>query len=409
VRPAFLSETLRRLVGGVQTMELSSLRHASDRRPGRPLAFLLHSLLGLKLSLFVFFVCATGTIAVVSHEIEWVFSPTVRASRPGEAVSWGTQYAAAKATYPTHAISGIEAGEESYLATTVHATNSAGERRVIYVDPATGRVTGESGWVTFSAFMRGLHYYLFIPDDWGFYAVTALGFVLMGSAVTGLIIYKKFWRGFFTLPRTDRSARVWWGGLHKLIGLWSVWFVFLIALTSMWYFVERLLYRVGVNFETPRAAISAESLAALGPETPQPLPLDELVAIAHRKIPDLEVKQIWFPDHPEEPIFIRGQASAWLVRDRTNSVELNPYTGEVLSVLRAEAMPLMERWVHTADPLHFGDFGGPWSKLVWVGFGLLMCLSAASGAVIYAKRTVKATALFRQTPVNPAPASGVVE
>lgn len=387
----------------------NTLGQADDRRTRRPLAFLLHSLLGLKLSLFVLFVCATGTIAVVSHDLEWVFSPKVRASRPGTAVSWGTRYAAAKAAYPTYAINGISAGEEPYLVTKVSATSPAGESRVIYVDPVTGRVTGESSWVTFSAFMRGLHYYLFTPGDWGFYAVTALGFVLMASLVTGLMTYKQFWRGFFTLPRTDRSARVWWGGLHKLIGLWSVWFVFLIALTSMWYFVERLLYRAEVDFETPQTTISNESLVALGPETPQPLPLDELVAVAHREIPDLEVKQIWFPDRPEEPLFIRGQASAWLVRDRTNSVELNPYTGEVLSVLRAEAMPLIERWAHTADPLHFGDFGGIWFKLVWVGFGLLMCLSAASGAVIYAKRTAKATALFRQSPMGFAPAGGVAK
>lgn len=368
----------------------------------RPLAFLIHSVCGLKLSVFVCFVCATGTIAVVSHELEWVFSPKMRTSRPGMQVSWGTQYAAAKAAYPTYAIRGIRAGEESYLVTKVDATSLAGEMRVIYVDPATGRVTGESSWVTFSAFMRGLHYYLFTPGDWGFYVVTALGFVLLGSVVTGLMIYKRFWRGFFTLPRTDRSARVWWGGLHKLIGLWSVWFVFIIASTSIWYFVERILYHAGVDFETRRTVIKSDSLAALGPEIPHPLPLDELVARALREIPDLKVKQIWFPDRLEEPIFIRGQASAWLVRDRTNSVELDPYTGEVLSVWRAEAMPLMKRWAHTADPLHFGDFGGMWSKLIWVGFGVLMCLSAASGAVVYAKRTAQATALCRQPSRTPA-------
>jgi uncharacterized iron-regulated membrane protein len=371
----------------------------------RPLAFLLHSLLGLKLSLFICFVCATGTIAVVSHELEWVFSPKMRTSRAGTAVSWGAQRTAAQAAYPTYALTGIEAGEEPYLTTKIHATSPAGERRVIYVDPATGRVTGESSWITFSSFMRGLHYYLFTPGDWGFYAVTALGFVLMGSLVTGLMTYKKFWRGFFTLPRVDRSARVWWGGLHKLIGLWSVWFVLLMALTSMWYFAERLLYRVGVEFETPRATISAESLGTLGPETPQPLPLDELIARARKEVSDLKVKQIWFPESPEAPISVRGQAGAWLVRDRTNSVELNPYTGEVVAVLGAEEMRLLERWVHTADPLHFGDFGGLWSKLLWVFFGLLLCVSAASGAVIYAKRTATATALFRQTLVNPVPAS----
>ncbi|MNJ80661.1 hypothetical protein D3C77_791260 [compost metagenome] len=43
-------------------------------------------------------------------------------------------------------------------------------------------------------------------------------------------------------------------------------------------------------------------------------------------------------------------------------------------------------------PLHFGDFGGLWLKLVWFLFGLLLTFMVLSGLLIWSKRTVKATA-----------------
>src|SRR3546814_10964427 len=61
---------------------------------------------------------------------------------------------------------------------------------------------------------------------------------------------------------------------------------------------------------------------------------------------------------PGDPLMFIGQADAWLVRDTANAVALDPYNGEVLEVRRAEELDALERWVHTADPLHFGTFAG---------------------------------------------------
>jgi uncharacterized iron-regulated membrane protein len=359
----------------------------------KPLSFRLHSLLGLKLSLLVLFVCLTGTIAVVSDEIEWLVSAKFRASATDRRVSWQAQYEAAQAAFPMYRIRYLSAGEEPYLASRISATGPSGESRTIYVDPATGTVNGQSGFITFRSFMRALHYYLFAPGDWGFYLVTSLGFVLMGSVITGFLVYKKFWRGFLSLPRTNRSARLFWGTLHKLVALWSAWFVVIIGVTSVWYFGERILYHLEIPIEGDLQGAARAEFA--GSEPARRKSLDDLVTKAREALPGLIVKSIELPVHAGDPIRIRGQASAWLVRDRTNGVSLDPYTGAVLSILRAQGMPFLERWVHTADPLHFGDFGGLWSKVLWVVFGLVMCALAASGVLVYAKRIQRS---LRQLP-----------
>jgi uncharacterized iron-regulated membrane protein len=382
------------LMASSENSTRANLTHMKGRWrlfPGKkPLPFILHSLFGLKLSLLLLFVCLTGTIAVVSDEIEWLASAKFRASATDRRVSWQTQYEAARAAFPMYQLTYINAGEEPYLATRILATSPSSELRTIYVDPATGKINGESGFITFRSFMRALHYLLFAPGDWGFFVVASLGFVLLGSAITGLLVYKKFWRGFFRMPRTDRGPRLFWGNLHKLFALWSLWFVLIMALTSIWYFGERILYRVGIDFEGHSAVLNLHEPVSTVVQSPKQRPLDELVLKAEEALAGLDVKRIVLPSDRSEPVYVEGQASAWLVRDRTNSVALNPYTGAVLSVRRAEGVPLLERWVHTADPLHFGDFGGLLGKLIWVLFGLIMCGLAASGVLIYTKRTSKA-------------------
>lgn len=214
----------------------------------RPLAFLLHSLFGLKLSLFVGFICLTGTIATVSHEIEWLVRPEVRASAPARPADWGRMWDAVRAAYPNAKLQGIgpyDRSDADYFAKTASVSLTSGQDIEVYVDPARG-VTGETRGPTFHHIMRGLHYYLLAPGDLPFYLVTAMGPVLLLSLVTGLLTYKKFWRGFFRMPRWGRDARTIWGDVHRLVGLWTIWFVAVIGLTCVWYIVDRAC----VDFET---------------------------------------------------------------------------------------------------------------------------------------------------------------
>jgi uncharacterized iron-regulated membrane protein len=337
------------------------------------------------------FVCLTGTVAVVSHEIDWLLRPEVRATVHGERVSWGRQLAAAHEAFPHHSIVFAEAGEEPYLATVFEAIDPAGDLRQIYVDPGTGRVTGESDWLTLPAFVRALHYHLFTDrtGGWMVYLVTSLGFVLLGSVVTGLLVYKRFWRGFARLPHRRRGSRVFWGGLHRLVGLWVVPFAVVIAVTSLWYLVEWALEERGVHFETYPQALTTAELSVPRPVAPERLPLDHLLGIAKRELPELAVERIWIPTAAEEPLYVTGRGTAALVRGRADGVELDPYTGAVRRVHRARDMGLIERWSHTADPLHFGAFAGGWSKLAWVVFGLLLSFSSWSGVLVYLRRISK--------------------
>jgi uncharacterized iron-regulated membrane protein len=263
-----------------------------------------------------------------------------------------------------------------------------GAEIAVLVDPATGTVTGEQRGVTFHSFMRGLHYYLFTPGDWGFCLVTSLGFALAASLMTGLLLYKRFWAGFLRWPRFHRDVRTWTGDLHRLMALWSLWFVALMSVTAIWYLLERA--GMALESDPPAAGPCAHMVQPDGAE------IARWVATAQARMPGLRITSIQLPWGEGEPAIVQGQWKAWLVRERTNAVFLEPTTGAVLGVREAHNMGAGERWVHTADPLHFGNFAGVAGKLVWVLLGLMLTGLSLTGAVINARRLAAMAARGRQ-------------
>lgn len=329
------------------------------------------------------FVSLTGTIATVSDELEWLFWPAVR-STAAENFSWQRQLEAARRAYPDYRFTYISAGEGSYLATQLRAVMPDGRRRNVFVDPGTNQVTAESRAVTFKSFMRAIHYYLFVPGDAIFYLISSLGIVLLASLVAGIAVYKKFWRGFFRMPRWGKGSRTVWGDVHRLAGLWSLPFVFIIGLTSVWYLVERAMYRAGLD---PEKTLQQTILAH--PASHSVKSLDEIVRTAENALPAYRVRSISLPRDADDAVVVQGQTAAWFVRERANRVAIDQHSGEVLATRHTKDQPAVELWSHMADPFHFGDFGGLWSKLLWVVFGLALCGLSVSGVIIYCQRMAR--------------------
>jgi uncharacterized iron-regulated membrane protein len=367
------------------TYQAASGTMQATKTSRRPLAYRLHSLLGLKLSLFMAFICATGTIATVSHEIEWLILPQVRATTSAEPAGWGAMWDAARRHRPKGWVRGIGSYDRSdagYFAKDAAVRLPDGREITVLVDPGTGQVTGEQIGTPFTAFMRGLHYYLFTPGDWGFYLVTSLGFVLLGSVITGLIVYKKFWRGLFKRPRAARGPRTLLGDLHRLAALWALPFTGIIAITSVWYVAER----AGVAWES-----AAPDTASPLRQQPTGAQVAGWVATASAAMPGLTVTGVSLPWGDGDPVVVQGEWKAWLVRERTNAAYIDPVTGKLLGLRAAHEMGAGERIVHTADPLHFGNFAGLTGKLLWFGFGVMLTGLAVSGAMIHGKRLAGAS------------------
>ena len=352
----------------------------------RRLWWIVHSWVGLKLSLFLVWVLLTGTFAVFAVEMDWLARPALRVQpQAAPHVSWGTMAAAATAALPEGRVDVIYAPPHAWFAAEAIARVDAKERRRIYINPYDGRVQGVAGWMSFQRFFREMHRHLLLPARFGIPLVSSLSILLLLSIITGLVTYKKFWRGFFRWPEGG-SARRLTGDLHRFGGLWSLWFTVVITLTGVWYLVESL----GGNAPVP----PPPRMAGRAQMHLDARRIDELVAIARSAYPNLQIRQLRLPAG-DRPLGVFGQADATVVRDRVNGVWIDPATGKVLGIVKGEALSVHQRISEMADPLHFGTWGGMTTKIVWFVFGLAMTALAVTGIVIYSVRLKKAYAAER--------------
>lgn len=357
--------------------------HTDQRKPrGRRLWFDLHSWVGLKLCLFLTFVCFTGTLAVLAHEIDWLLHPEIRVAPGPERASWGAMLAAAHSAYPDWELSAIEAPEGSRFAARVRARTPEGRLRFVWVDPYRGHVTGDTHWFNAHRFLRNTHRHLMLPVLYGVPLVAALSIPLVITLVSSLYIYRHWWRGFFARPRGDRPRRL-WGDIHRLAGVWSLGFVALMALTGGWYLVESL----GGGAEPPAKLQAGHAQGDASPASAAVI--DRAVAEAHVRWPAFEVRVVRSAG-AGGTLLLEGEAEAILVRPRANALAFDAANGRWIGSHDGRDMGVHQRIAEMADPLHFGNFAGLPVKLLWFVFGALLTTLCITGVYLYGLRIADA-------------------
>jgi uncharacterized iron-regulated membrane protein len=362
--------------------------------------FLVHSWLALPIWFFVLIVCVTGTLAVVSQEIVWLANPEMRASKPSddaELLTYDQILAAIKQAEPKAIVESIVRPDESHFALDVDISYPDGRSVAVYVNPYTGVIQGISPSFNFRQFTRALHGWWLVPFtngfSWGWYLVSFLGLPMLASLVTGLVVYKRFWKGFFkpTL-RIKHGARIFWGDFHRLSGIWSIWFIAVISITGTWFLIQALLAdnQITISSQPIVPVISRDKVPLSAPGVPAPMiALDDAINIATQRIPGFDVSFVGLPSNAYSHLSIGGRGWYPLM---FQTADINPYNGEITATHLLSDRTGLEFVTESMRPLHTGDFGGLWVKLIWFFFGLILSMMVLSGLLIWTKRTALATA-----------------
>ncbi|MEM6891496.1 MAG: PepSY-associated TM helix domain-containing protein, partial [Pseudomonadota bacterium] len=352
----------------------------------------IHGWSGTIVGLLLYVVIFTGAIVVFADEIGAWSRGVI-----GHKVEFGTQVdhrfrVAARSVdrnyYETVSISRTRTGDFRYIFEGHAIDPSSGEEVDalvrLRVDPESGEVLERwegleserpaDSSTALSRFWVELHQELYLPPPYGYFLVCVLGMQMMFAAVSGVLIHKHLVRDAFVAARNP-TRLVGARDLHVLAGTWGIPFAILLALTGAFL---GFAFSVGVpimaivSFDGDRQAM-IEALIAR-PETSVDLTPAPLAAL------DFVIR-----DAMERTGATVGsiQISNYDSVGATISVFMGPSPGgfagqrlEFDGVTRAfegvqpafgTAHSLSSTLFGIIRPLHFGDFAGLGSKLVWFG------------------------------------------
>lgn len=355
-------------------------------------AFTIHSWLGLSFCLLLTIILLSGTLAVFRDEIDWLIYPQSRVTPSVERAGIDQVLTAVRTAHPEMGLIGqvpVQGAGPRTALNIIAVSPKDGVRR-IWVDPYRGVVQGTTPFMMPGYFIGQFHSFLMIPT-WGYVIVCSFTFFMLASLVTGLITYRKFWRGFVRRPR-GRNLRTTMGDLHRLGGVWSIWFLVIMVLTSFFYFWirvgEPLLNFPQAIVEHKHPQVADDVLDKMGPQSPAVLPLDVLAERVRKTFPDFDIRYVNLPDVHGAPVTFNGNTGE-MFGPNLSEVHVDPYRGEVLGYdLSRDGFTFAYVRVLT-DAFHFGDFAGIVSKFIWFLFGLVTTGLSITGVIVFWKRTAR--------------------
>lgn len=344
----------------------------------------LHSWLGLIAGLGLLVVGLTGSLLVFKEEIDRVLVPRLvvlpDASRPR--LDHDQFLATLQDRLPGHQIAGWGKALKPGMSDAVYAIKIGyQEGKMLYVDSTTGlpRSADIERNETLGDWLLKLHFSFFAGHA-GELVVGLFGVVFCLLGITGVIIYRNFWKSLFQL-RWKKSARLFFSDLHKMVGISSTAFNLLLGFTGAWWNLSHLIGHL--TEEVPEPVVKT-----VDRQWADAVSIDKLVAAAREKLPGYQANWISFPRDKGGDVMMFGalEAQGALRSPYGSIVVFSGATGELKSATRASETGVGGQILDAFRPLHFGNFGGLPVKILWSLGGLAPAILALSGTFLWWKR-----------------------
>ncbi|MEV8467214.1 PepSY-associated TM helix domain-containing protein [Fluviibacterium sp. DFM31] len=352
-------------------------------RTFRTTVFKLHAWIGLNLSILMFLVLLSGSLLLYGVEIEAVLLPQMQAdsTAPQTPASVGQIFASVRDAYPDVQINSITPRGGGFLADTTFAVTRWGQQINVWTDPITAEVIGTTKVNGLRSFLHAFHVSFLMKMKLGDLAVLSFSIILFGMVVTGLITYRRFWKGFFRAPAGEVGSRGWWGGVHRLIALWTAPFL-IVATVSASYF---LLGHFGIRPAALNPAPTMERETVLPPGLDGEM-LDQVAAVASEAVGGMDITRLRMPGTKKQRFEIEGVTRHAAFEGGTALVLIDPSNLKVLGAYPASEATPGRKLARILQSLHYGTWAEGISRPLWLVFGLASSALALSGVLVFSAR-----------------------
>lgn len=361
---------------------MSGFWHKPREQRWRGWIFRIHLWSGLTIGLWAIIIGASGSVLVFKDEIESLVESEVFTVEPQPGLaSLDAVVATIGDQFPEHTVLGFGGLNEKKRSHRVRIGRRDKDGRIVsrlyvHYNQYTGEILGSyaprSG---FFGFFEKLHFYLFMGRT-GMKVNAFFGLALLTMCATGVVIWwpgAKAWREGIRVKWRAGRKRVNYD-FHRATGFFVVVLLAVMAFTGFYFgfpfFVMGALTKI-TGSDAAEARKFFRSPKSQVVEGAPRVSLDSLIRKSERLfVSGTELSRISVPARANGVFTLSGVRSGNpVLRGRTGAY-VDQYSGQVLASFDSREQSPGMRLALMFSPIHFGLWGGIWSKGIWFLLGL---------------------------------------
>lgn len=237
----------------------------------------------------------------------------------------------------------------------------------------------------------------------GMYVMGVVAVLYFLALMTGLIVLlPTLMKDFFAI-RKGKNKKRFWLDAHNVIGITSLPFHILICVTVISFAYHDVIYDAIGGLVSKDKSLSVRPPAAKVVEPVEPLNVEKIFANIQRHAPEYQISSISFNhlDNPEKASArVNLYSSEQMLRgDRFDVMMFNPYQTEPYKTnnLNTFAKP-MDQVVRSMFSLHFGNYGGEFTRWLYFVFGIAGAFLFYSGNILWIESRIKRRKISENLP-----------
>ncbi len=358
-------------------------------------SFYVHFYAGLIAGLLFTVVGITGSILVFIPELRVLEVPGHAVVHPeGQRLSLDSIYEIVKRSRPNDTIESFSSASErnSFELTPEKALNFRSfspqrERIQTFIDPYTGKILCQYNYNhRFLQKIYDLHDNL-LGGLTGRKINSWFAMLLWVVSIAGLLLWwrgKKYWRlGLEYRVKASWKRQVW--DIHNLGGFLFFLPLLLLAFTGIYYSYEKQYAKIASIVTHGTASIPIPRASIPGAQW---RPLDDILRSSDQAAPDCKPTIFYFPKSVNASFYVRVRCPYDPHAVGLTYIYVDPPTARTTLVDRFYQEPSGMRIIRLMTPVHYGDVGGLFTRIVWIFIGLTPGILFVTGLIMWWNRSL---------------------
>ncbi|WP_394129355.1 PepSY-associated TM helix domain-containing protein [Shewanella maritima] len=208
--------------------------------------------------------------------------------------------------------------------------------------------------------------------------VSALMMLFLG--ISGMLLYRRFWVKLFTM-RFNAVKRILFSDIHKFVGITASPILLVVAFTGAYWNISGIIHEVTEHAD-------GEHFHIVAPLHSPDISFEALRVSSAEQIASYRANYLAMPHEPDRDITFYGEVDNknLFSSEYSSIVKFDKTTGELLEKTDIRDAGMLHVIVDSFRKLHFGYFGGLFTRILWCIMGLMPVILGVTGLYLFWQR-----------------------